>query len=197
MKAHVVRCKCGGFTGSLLNPSRGTRAVCYCADCQAFAGFVGSPVTDTAGGTDIVAVAAGDFKIVKGLHQLRCVSLREGGTLRFYATCCATPIGNVPAKAPFGHLGLIHSCLSESTEEMASVFGPVRMRVSTASANSPVLPSGGPRFVASVLRFLLLRLWRRIHGEQTNPLVDKHGKPAVPLHILTAEERVRFRVRGL
>jgi len=51
-----LRCACGELRGTALaaSPTTGSRMICYCNDCQAFARFLGRPgVTDEHGGTDI------------------------------------------------------------------------------------------------------------------------------------------------
>ena len=96
--SHPIRCHCGKFQATVAHPEGGTRAVCYCRDCQAFAHFLGSPkdVLDSLGGTDIVAVRPRYVSFIAGVDNLVCMSLTAQGILRWYAKCCQTPIGNTP-----------------------------------------------------------------------------------------------------
>jgi len=93
-----LKCRCGAVRGTLLDasPTTGSRLVCYCRDCQAFARFLGRPdVMDAAGGTDIFQVSPSQVRITDGLEHVACVRLFEKGLFRWYADCCKTPIGNM------------------------------------------------------------------------------------------------------
>ena len=59
MSSHPIRCRCGKLQGEISHAELGTRAVCYCHDCQAFAHFLGAAEEyfDPLGGTEIVAIA--------------------------------------------------------------------------------------------------------------------------------------------
>jgi hypothetical protein len=83
--SHPIRCRCGAFRAQVSRPDLGTRAVCYCRDCQAFARFLGLPegMLDAMGGTDIVVVRPRHVSFTQGQEQLTCMSLSETGTLRF------------------------------------------------------------------------------------------------------------------
>lgn len=48
MKTHPLRCRCGALQGVLQVSRSATRAVCYCADCQAYAWYLGAAANDTA-----------------------------------------------------------------------------------------------------------------------------------------------------
>ena len=76
------------------SPKTGTRVVCYCDDCQAFAKFLERPdVLDAKGGTDIFQMASWRLRITQGAEELRCMHLVEKGMTRFYTACCRTPVG--------------------------------------------------------------------------------------------------------
>ena len=107
-----VRCECGSVRGTLcaVSPSGVVRAICYCDDCQAFAHHLGrsDTVLDGYGGTTLFQVSPSRLAITQGEQHLACVRLTGPRLLRWYASCCGTPIGNTPASHKMHFLGLIH-----------------------------------------------------------------------------------------
>ena len=112
---HPLRCRCGTLKGYVSHPEKVTRGVCYCRDCQAFAHFLGTTgdILDEMGGTDVVATLPKYVTFTQGVDALACMSLTETGMLRWYASCCNTPIGNTPRDFKVSHVGLIHTCLED------------------------------------------------------------------------------------
>ena len=180
--SHPIRCQCGAFEAEVSDPELGTRAVCYCRDCQAFAHFLGLPkgMLDSLGGTDIVAVRPRTVTFRRGIENLACMSLSPKGTLRWYTSCCRTPIGNTPRDYRQSHVGLIHSCLELSGAGVDDSFGPVRMRVNVHGAKGK--PDTSPRlaFALAVLRYLSSLAWSRLSGMyRVNPFFGPGGSPRV------------------
>jgi hypothetical protein len=64
--------------------------------------------------------------------------LSERGLMRWYTTCCNTPVGNTLANYRVSFVSLIHSCLDATGESLNDAFGPVRLRVNTKSAKGAV-----------------------------------------------------------
>ena len=136
---HPLRCRCGTFQGYVELGARSTRAICYCKDCQAYARFLGTPgVVDADGGTEVVATLPKHVQFSSGLEVLSCLSLSERGLLRWYASCCTTPIGNTPRTPKLPYIGLIHSCFEGGSSSIESVLGPLRIAVNTKSARNRV-----------------------------------------------------------
>lgn len=190
---HSIRCRCGAFRAELEHPGRGTRAVCYCRDCQSFAHFLGLPagMLDAQGGTDIVAVRPRFVTFTRGVEHLTCMSLSERGTLRWYTSCCGTPIGNTPRDFRTSHVGLIHTCLDAQGSDLDRVFGPVDMRVSVQSARGPVERNSPIRFGLAVLHYLGSLTWSRVSGKyRLNPFFAfPQGVPRVEPKVLSPVER--------
>lgn len=189
---HPIRCRCGQFEAALAKPMQGTRAVCYCGDCQAFARFLGPPagMLDDLGGTDIVAVLPRHVTFERGLEHLACMSLTPGGTLRWYVRCCNTPIGNTPRDWRRSHIGLIHSSLASGPEGLNEAFGPVRMRVNGHGARAK--PPSTPRlsFLVAALRYMAATQWSRwTGGYRINPFFTAEGQPRHEPRILSPAER--------
>lgn len=130
-----LKCRCGEVQGGASNitPSSGIRVVCCCSDCQAFASHLGSDTVtlDEFGGTEIFQISQSQVSIQTGHDKLQSMRLRKKGLLRWYASCCNTPIGNtVSASMPF--VGVIHTFIDETNR--GEVLGPVRAVVQTQHA---------------------------------------------------------------
>src|SRR5215510_11671750 len=84
MNTHSLQCRCGKLTGQVTVPRKGSRGVCYCKDCQAYAHFLGAAdiVLDDMGGTDVVATLPKHLRITGGMDALACLSLTDRGILR-------------------------------------------------------------------------------------------------------------------
>jgi Family of unknown function (DUF6151) len=130
-----LRCACGAVRGVArgLSASRGHRVVCYCDDCQAFAHFLGGAerILDGHGGTDVFQTSAGRLELREGRDRVACVRLTRRGPLRWYASCCRTPIANTPASPGVPFAGVIHSFLDTAAagKTRDEVLGPVRTRI--------------------------------------------------------------------
>jgi hypothetical protein len=195
MTTHPIRCRCGRIEGTLALPHKGVRAVCYCRDCQSFARFLGPPpgMLDAQGGTEVVVVRPDRVALQRGVDQVACMSLSPRGTLRWFAACCRTPLGNTPRNPGFPHLGLVHSCLG-SGGDLAAVFGPVRMRVNRRSAAGAVAAAPALGFAAAIARYATgLALARASGAHRRSPFFDAAGKPIVEPHVIGREERERLR----
>ncbi|SHG53508.1 DUF6151 family protein [Massilia sp. CF038] len=176
---HPLECSCGKVKGLVSHPDQAVRAVCYCADCQAFARFLGKPdqILDPLGGTDVTAVTPEQVRFTAGQDMLACMSLSEQGLLRWYARCCNTPLGNINRNIKVAHVGLIHNCLG-TPQAIEAAFGPIQMHNSTKNARgTPApIPFGTlktiPRFVWQLVRARVDGSYRR------NPFFkDAQGTP--------------------
>lgn len=92
-----LACRCGQVEGRIDPRRTHARTSCYCRDCRAFARWLGGvELLDAGGGTDILAMAPDGLRITRGFEKMACMSLGTRGLLRWYASCCRTPLGNVP-----------------------------------------------------------------------------------------------------
>jgi len=190
---HPLQCRCGTLKGYVSPPDMANRCVCYCKDCQAFARFLDRPgdaVLDELGGTEIVATLPGHVHFEQGLDALVCMSLSDHGLLRWYASCCNTPIGNTPRDFKTSYVGLIHSCLAEQAPSLQDSFGPVRMVLQTKSAKGPV-SSTPVSNVVSLLSIMKSVIATRITGSyKRNPFFTADsGTPIRQPRVLTKAER--------
>jgi Family of unknown function (DUF6151) len=199
MMTHSIHCNCGKLKGTLNPTSEVNRCVCYCMDCQAFARFLKREheILDEIGGTSIIQTIPANITITEGIENLTCMRLTANGLLRWYTSCCNTPIGNTPPTLNPSFIGLIHNCLGSDQMSLDSVFGPTRMYVNTQSA---ILRGSGsangenqPKSTGSlfgILRVLSMVLKARLDGRyKQNPFfVVESGTPIVTPKVLSEEE---------
>ena len=193
----AVQCRCGAVRGvAAVSPSTGNHAVCYCDDCQAFQHFLGreQDVLDSQGGTDIFQMSPVKLTLSAGAERLACIRLTPKGLLRWYTSCCNTPIGNTRgAGVPF--IGLVCACLHGP----AAALGPIRARAFPESAKggaSAVPKDGAPLLLilARVLGFIVR--WRLRGDHRRSPLFDSAtGAPRAVPRIVTAAQREDLRRR--
>ncbi len=165
-------CRCRAFSCEV-NPARGIRAVCYCASCREFAIRTGAEAAlDASGGSDLYPVAPENVVILKGADKLARMKLTEKGPVRWFTTCCKTPVANTlgTPKIPFVTL---------QTHRFAdpNALGPVRVRLFRDGATSETPDDGMSKyafywhFARSALRSRLTGGWKR------NPFFGADGKP--------------------
>jgi len=191
-----LRCACGALRGLLrsITPRNGNRCICYCDDCQAFANFMERPesILDSHGGTDIFQTSQARLEITEGREYLACIQLRAGSKLvRWYASCCRTPIGNTPTEPRIPFVGVIQRCLDLGAlgASADAVLGPVRGTFFRrfARGDRSELPRG--RSVLLILRLVRLILVARLRRDQLHsPFFAPSGEPRVAAHVLSADE---------
>lgn len=181
-RTHPIRCRCGTVRGTLADPGATMRAVCYCKDCRAWAEVLGreADLLDGAGGTAIVAAQPSNVRFTQGLDRLACASFSKRGLLRWYASCCRTPMGNTVRNPKQHFVGLARAALDPAP--LPGESGPPSIRLFTPSATKPV--SATPVAMGLSLVGILARAtvaiatgrWKR------NPyFADVRADPAQPL----------------
>ena len=187
-------CRCGQVQGEV-DPRRAYgRATCYCRDCRAFARWLGGDgLLDPAGGTDIVAMAPDGLRFTRGFDRVSCMSLGPRGLLRWYASCCRTPLGNIPRDPTLYYLGVPVPALADPVDAVDAAYGrPGRIAVNTASATRKVASSGVARFVGT-LRIIANVLGARLRGRRNAVLFDAEGLPLREPMVLNKAERDALR----
>ena len=178
----AFRCRCGAVTGVIrdADSKRGDRVVCHCSDCQAFATRfqAAERVMDGHGGTDLYQTGCARTRIAQGRENLACIHLTEKPTLRWYATCCDTPMFNTYANGRIPYVTtLLGNCDRGAVD---AALGPPIGHLSVEEATSD--PGPVPRL--SMVR-LMRRFFRRmvrdvVTGDRRrNPLFD--GKTLQPI----------------
>ena len=178
----------------MVRPGMATRGICYCKDCQAFARFLerADTVLDEHDGTALVATLPAQVHFSHGVDALVCMSLSDQGLLRWYASCCKTPIGNTPRDVKMPYVGLIESCLTSNSPTLQESFGPVRMVLNTKDARGPVA-STPVRNLVALLGIMKSVIGARLSGAyQRNPFFRAGtDMPVAHPRVLTKAERER------
>jgi hypothetical protein len=203
MKTDIpLGCACGKLRGVALSmsPAAGTRVLCYCNDCQAFARFLGRPaIMDERGGTDIFQTAPARVRLTS-TDTLACVRLSSKGMHRWYCAECKTPVGNTMGPSlPF--VGLIRCFMALDGEGRGpgDALGPPLAFIQTKSAlGEGSIPSGTVSTLRAVGRTIrLLATWWLTRAGSPSPFFDDATRaPRVPPRILSVEERRALDTRG-
>lgn len=196
MKVDVpLRCECGKIRGMAKDVERsaGTRCVCYCGDCQAFARFLGRQgIVDQWGGTDIWQMSPGHLALEAEEGALACVRLSAEGMHRWYCSACKTPVANtMTAIIPF--VGVVHSFMDFASTGVSrdEVLGPGHP-VQTATAYGEGAPvQKGSAVFSVLLRTMAMVVGRKIAGRgRVSPFFDpKTKKATAEPKVLTPDER--------
>jgi hypothetical protein len=155
---HDLACRCGAIRELVERDARANHMVCYCADCQDYAHVLGRPdILDERGGTEVVQTMPKFVTLTHGADRLACLRMTGKGPLRWYASCCNTPIGNTALTRKIAFVGVVAACLTGQPVE--ETYGPVAMWGSTAGAKAS--PSHPRRPCARSWRALCpVRSWR-------------------------------------
>ncbi len=193
----AIRCKCGKVEGELadVSPQAGNHAVCYCDDCQAFQHHLGmaDSVLDANGGTHVFQTSPARLRFISGQAHVACLKLTPKGTLRWYASCCNTPIGNTMAAPGVAFVGLITACLdARDSDRVASALGPVKGRIMGRYAKGDISHLDvHDKFPLTVLvPFVGSLIMRRLRGDhRKSPFFDPStAELIVAPRLLTREE---------
>ncbi|MFC0250803.1 DUF6151 family protein [Massilia consociata] len=185
----ALRCRCGKLRGQVESRRVAARLVCYCKDCQAYGRFLGTGVLDAAGGTEVAAMPPSAVRFEAGLEHLACMSLGPRGTLRWYASCCRTPVGNTPRNPRVSYVGLPRACMDAPAEVLDREMGPLRARVNTESATAKMETTPASTGWA-VCRLAAMLLKARLGGGyKDNPFFAPQGTPVRTPQVLSLEER--------
>jgi hypothetical protein len=194
---HPLSCRCARVKGLVSQPERClNRSVCYCLDCRAYAHFLDrqGDMLDADGGTGIVAARPRDVVITQGHEMVSCMSLSDGGLLRWYARCCNTALGNTHRNHKVSFVALADACLRDAPPALEESFGPVQFRLNAKSARRPLVPMK-ERKLGAVLRTIGWLLKSQLGGRfRSNPFFDSRtGAPMSLPKVLMAAERAELR----
>jgi hypothetical protein len=192
---HPLQCRCGAVKGTVESKYTGNRGICYCLDCQAFAHFLGreKEVLDERGGTEVVQTLPRAVTFLQGAEKLACMRLTSKGLLRWYTSCCGTPIGNTLATPKVSFIGLVHLCLRNPQAPLDKAFGPLRNWVNVNSARGTPKPKAGGTLPAMV-RLIGMMLKARFNGDyRSTPFFRMDaGSPVVVPRILSDDEHAKL-----
>lgn len=200
-----VRCSCGALRAVArgVSAARGNHVVCYCDDCQSFAHFLerAEDTLDAYGGTEIFQMSPAGLEFTSGADRLACMSLSPRGMLRWYASCCRTPIGNTLPTPRIPFVGLIVRCVDRSDgRSLDEALGPILARGHARFAKSRAqLEGASDRFPLWMMaRLVRLGLAARLRGDhRRSPFFGAAtGAPVSAPRVLSADERAAVRARA-
>ncbi len=144
---------------------------------------------DAHGGTDIVPMSPAGVRITDGLEHVACVSLSEKGVLRWYASCCRTPLGNTPRNPKLAYAGMVTVCFDALPADVDAALGRRdRIVLNADSATGPVRRTP-LKFFAGGLRIVGNMLAARIRRQPPTLFFEPDGRPIREPQVLTAEQR--------
>jgi len=183
---HAIRCQCGTVRAQINCKGIHNHIVCYCRDCRAFAHFLGTGegILDAQGGTEIIQVSQARLQFSQGVEQLAAIRLTDKGMVRWYTTCCKTPLGNIMSDPKMAFIGLIHAALDR--DNIDKDFGPITARFETAAALGVAKPAQHGIFPV-ICRFIGMSLAARLSGSyKQSPLFDVKAQLIVQARVLDA-----------
>lgn len=190
--SHSIECTCGKLKGTLNhNHNDVNRCVCYCSDCQAFARFLKreNEILDEKGGTSVIQTISSNVTFTEGIENLSCIRLTSNGSLRWYADCCNTPIGNTSPNLNISFVGVIHNCLSSDQNLLDRTFGSERAHIYTKCAIGKDKPKS-TGLLLSYFRILRMVIKARLDGsyKRTPFFVLESGNPTSTPKVLSNKE---------
>ena len=188
-----MHCRCGEVRGLVKGASSHTvnRMVCYCDDCQAYLHHLRrTDLMDAHGGTDVVQVAPASLTFDRGTDRIACLRLSPKGLYRWYATCCATPVGNTVGPAiPF--VGIVVQNFDAPDEAFGRPTGAVQGKFAISPAPEGSTGLNLPLIWKAVRKVLR---WRFRGQTWPHPFFDQATRsPRYPLTILSRSERDTLR----
>ena len=154
-----LACECGKVRAVIrdVSPRVGDYIVCHCNDCQQFATRfdAGERILDTHGGTHLYQGRCARLEVREGKEYLAAIHLTDKPTLRWYASCCDTPMFNTYAN---GKLPYVTSLLANADRGAveAALDKPIGH---LHTADAPVHPEGVPEMSMGQL---LRRFFKRM-----------------------------------
>jgi hypothetical protein len=195
----ALRCRCGAVRGiaHAVTSSSVNHCFCYCDDCQAFAHVLGraDDVLDAHGGTEIVQMSQSKVSFTAGAAKVAAIRLTPKGLVRWYASCCNTPIGNTMDSSALPFIGVVGAAI----DAPQAALGPIRGRgyAKSAKGGAAAVPKDGLPEIVMVGRVLAKLLGWRLRGDhKRSALFDAAtGRPLAAPRVLTPGERDDLRQR--
>jgi len=179
-----LSCSCGKLRGHISADAArsGAHVVCYCRDCRATELYFKQP-DPAPGPVDLFQTMPDALTITQGGEHIGLFRLSPRGTMRWYATCCNTPLFNTSSTAKFPFVGI--NVASITTPEQ---LGPVICKAYAPRTGGKTAHEGLTRVIWRMLpQVLATRLsgrWRQ------TPFFDTEtGKPVAEAVVPSKEER--------
>ncbi len=189
---HHLECDCGKVQGQVTGSGPASRLICYCKDCQAFARYLGdeSRVLDAQGGSEMVQLAQQRLEFTQGQEHLACMRMSPKGPLRWYTSCCKTPLGATAPSPKMAFIGLVHPILDKT--QLAQDFGTSIGTVHVEGAIGEPKPEK-QGLVKLIWTFVRIGITGRWLARKTPSPLFKGDTPLVEPTVITREERARLK----
>lgn len=193
----TLKCACGAVKGIAkdVDPKKGTRVICLCDDCQTYAWHLknASAVLDENGGTDVFQLTPSQISITEGSEHIHCLRLSPKGLMRWYATCCDTPVANTLRRPKVPFAGVPHTFMLPASDMPArdQALGPVLARVHARFGHGDLPQNAHPRAPVGLLFRTVFRLsldWIA-KKQKPSPFFTAEGAPVTEPTVLTEQER--------
>jgi hypothetical protein len=199
----MLRCGCGTVRGVAhgVAPGAVNHCFCYCDDCQAFAHFLdrADEILDAHGGTEITQMSQASVRFTAGVDKIAAIRLAPKGLMRWYASCCNTPIGNTLGSSALPFIGVLRVFMGAMNAPPAAALGPIRGRgfAKSAKGGRAAVPKDGlPDLVMVARVFAKLIRWRlRGDHKRSQLFAAETGLSLAQARVLTPSERDALRQR--
>ncbi len=181
-------CTCGQTAWELpgADASAGTRTICYCRDCRAFARYLGvDDRMEPGGGVDLFITRPGRIHVTRGLENMALMKLSPNGRERWYTSCCKSPVtSHLAGWAPMAGLLALPAVDRDALGEVRMIYG----------AKDAIPGQGAPEANRGVAALMLRILFGwALPGFVLRRLRDtpfyKDGRPIAEATILTKDQR--------
>ncbi len=185
-----IGCHCGQFAAVLKNvsPGTGSHVQCYCKDCQTGARALGDEKSlMPRGGSDIYQTIPSNLELTKGQEHLACLRLSPRGLMRWYASCCDTPVFNTLGHTKLAFIGV--SVPAMKGPEVEKAIGKVIAVVHTKDAQLGPEPLKDYGFNRAGFNVLARHFGALMRGQAKQTPLFGNGAPIVTPRVLSKEER--------
>ena len=188
-------CACGAVTGTIAaaTPAEGDFVYCHCTDCQSVPKYLGAEdrILERAGGTALYQSRCARLSIATGKDRLAGLHMTDKPTLRWYATCCNTPMFNTYANGKLPYVTtLLANCEADGRAALGEPIGHLFLQ------DAPGDTEGlRPLSMNALLRRFFKRMVKDIFSgdRRRNPLFDPNTlEPIAKPRRLTPAERARL-----
>lgn len=193
----IFGCSCGQVRLELApaGVASATRLICYCVDCQTASRYLGYALPDHCG-TGLVHSTPDRVTILSGKENLAIFRLSPNGLVRWYATCCNTPMVNMVRKPGMPFVGFV---LHDTELPVADrLMGSNRNHAFTKYApKGRGVPAKDVNFAGIGMGVVKRMLGAYLTGRsKANPFIGADGDWPVTPKVLTIEERAAATPKG-
>ena len=195
-----IRCSCGQLQGVVtdISPSNANHVVCCCVACQKYAHMLerSDEILDEHGGTEVFQISPRCLTLSSGQEQLACLQITpKKGALRFYTTCCHTPIAHTLPSLKMPFLAMNHMCVDHDklTQPLEASVGPVRATVNKKFPRDMAvrLKANGTSLLKMILHFAPMFFWWLLRGDaKRSPFVEPKTHKPLLIPSQTIDDRV-------